>query len=281
MLPPRFFQRIGISRQRAASKHTPEATGSKWRDTDARTHATEDLLRLEDAAKLGFMPVRRHDGKRPWHRGEERAARDLPHRQGFTTLAEVERMKEQSRIRLYLQRQGETTPVPPQRQRAATVSPIRHAPYAQRKRRQGEAPLSRSRRHRESRCANGSIDSTIPVGLMWASQLLSAAFTRERSERALGRQDDPGHHARADTKTARWRPDPVSSVPGSRPEAVYQRASCGLRLSRRTRRWRDRQFAACQARFDPPPSCSRTPGNRCNARLRKLRPASARRSSTL
>jgi hypothetical protein len=54
MLPPRFFQRIGVSRQRAASKHTPEATGSKWRDTDARTHATEDLLRLEHTAKLGF-----------------------------------------------------------------------------------------------------------------------------------------------------------------------------------------------------------------------------------
>ena len=37
---------------------------------------------------------------------------------------------------------------------------------------------------------------------------------------------------------------------------------------------------ACQANSIRPPSCSRTPGNRFNARLRKLRPASAQRRST-
>jgi hypothetical protein len=49
-----FFKRIGVSRQCAALKHTPEATRSKWCDTDARNprQMPDELLRPEDAAKL-------------------------------------------------------------------------------------------------------------------------------------------------------------------------------------------------------------------------------------
>jgi hypothetical protein len=73
MLSARFrhvdvFQRIGVSPPTRGSKHTPEATPSKWRDTDAEPMPKpNDLLRLEDAARLGF-PAHPQEGK-PGKRG--------------------------------------------------------------------------------------------------------------------------------------------------------------------------------------------------------------------